>query len=72
MPRVGKRLIDISRPGFTISPMLEAGTTLDFEGALRVLNVATGEWPESTRKNFQAELKEILDAPWEANESGEQ
>jgi len=46
--------------------MLEAGTTLDFEGALRVLNVATGEWPESTRKNFQAELKEILDAPWEA------
>lgn len=66
MPRVGKRLIDISRPGFNITPMLEAGTTLDFEGALRVLNVATGEWPESTRKNFQVELKKILDAPWEA------
>lgn len=66
MLRVGKRLIDISRPGFTITPMLDEGTTLDLEGALRVLNVATGEWPESSRKNFQVELKKILDAPWEA------
>jgi hypothetical protein len=66
MPRVGKRLIDISRPGFTITPLLDEGTTLDLEGALRVLNITADEWPESTRENFQTELKKILDAPWEA------
>ena len=31
-----------------------------------VLDAPTAEWPEETRTPFQAELKKILDAPWEA------
>ena len=45
---------------------LPAGTTLELEGALRVLDAPTAEWPEETRTPFQAELKKILDAPWQA------
>jgi hypothetical protein len=66
MPDVGKRRIDISRPGFRITPPLPAGTTLDLEGALRVLNVPSGEWPEPARTNVQSALKKLLDAPWQA------
>ncbi|HJZ81721.1 MAG TPA: hypothetical protein VKD91_15295, partial [Pyrinomonadaceae bacterium] len=65
MPKVGKRKLDISLPGFNLAPPLPAGTTLDLEGALRVLNVSTAEWAETTRKPFQTELKKILDAPWQ-------
>jgi len=66
MTRVGKRVVDISQPGFTISPPLEQGTAVDLEGALRVLNVSRAEWPDSTRESFQTPLKKILDAPWQA------
>ena len=38
MPReVGKRQMDISQPGFQITPPPPPGTTLELEGALRVL-----------------------------------
>ncbi len=60
-PKVGKRLVDISDPDFNIT--LPVGTTLELEGALRVVGAATAEWQESTRARFQTELKKILDAP---------
>ena len=63
---VGKRRMDISQPGFKITPPLPSGTTIELEGALRVLDAPTAEWPELTRKPFQTELKKILDAPWQA------
>lgn len=70
-PKVGKRLVDISDPDFNIT--LPVGTTLELEGALRVVGAATGEWQETTRAPFQTELKKILDAPWLAmqNDSDE-
>ena len=65
-PGVGKRLMDISQPGFQINPPLLPGTALELEGALRVLDAQTAEWPQETRKRFQDELKGILNAPWKA------
>ena len=70
-PEVGKRRMDISQPGLKCSPPLPPGATLELEGALRVLNAPTAEWPEATRKPFQAELKKILDAPWQATKQEE-
>ena len=68
---VGKRQMDISQPGFSITPPLPPGTVLELEGALRRLDAPTAEWPEETRTPFQAELKKILDAPSQAmNEEG--
>lgn len=61
-PNVGRRLVDISDPDFTVT--LPVGTALALEGALRVIGAATPEWHESTRRPFQTELKRILDAPW--------
>ena len=58
--------MDISQPGFSITPPLPPGTVLELEGALRVLEATTAEWPEETRTPFQAELKKILDAPAQA------
>lgn len=55
---VGKRSLDISRPGFKITP----GPPLELEGALRVSRAAA-PWPDESRQPFQAELKKILDAP---------
>src|SRR5262245_31643303 len=64
--KVGKRRMDISRPGFKIAPPLPQGTALEIEGALRVPDSQAAEWPDETRMPFQTELKKILDAPWEA------
>jgi hypothetical protein len=71
IPKVGKRLMDISDPDFNVT--LPVGTTLDLEGALRVVDAATAEWQASTRMPFQTEMKKILDAPWLAmqNDNGE-
>jgi hypothetical protein len=77
LQEVGKRPLDISQPGLEITPALPTGTTLDFGGALRVVDdKPTNEpaesqkplaWPNETiRTSFQAELKKILDAPWDA------
>lgn len=65
-PEVGKRRMDISRPGFRITPPLPTDTTLELEGALRLFDAPTTEWPEGTRMPFRTGLKKILDAPWEA------
>ena len=65
-PGVGKRLMDISEPGFKITPPLPPGTKLEFEGALRVVDAPTTEWSKQTRNPFQTELKKILEAPGEA------
>jgi hypothetical protein len=67
-PEVGKRTMDISRPGFGITPPLPVDTTLELEGALRVKreDATPAAWPTETRTPFQAELKEILNAPREA------
>jgi hypothetical protein len=65
-PEVGKRPIDISRPGFQIAPPLPEKSALELEGALRLLKAAAADWPEATRTPFQAALKPILDAPWQA------
>ena len=48
-PEAGKRPMDISQPGFTITPPPPPGTTLELEGALRVLNAPTADWPDDTR-----------------------
>jgi hypothetical protein len=67
----GKRRMDISRPGFQIDPPLESGVTLELDGALRVPGAESADWDEETRTRFQAKLKDILNAPWEAmNEEG--
>lgn len=67
---VGKRPIDISRPGFAIEPEPPPGTILQFEGALRVRDAEEAEWPEETRKPFQQALAKILNAPWQAMKDG--
>jgi hypothetical protein len=64
----GKRRMDISAPGFQITPSgsLPPGTMLEIEGALRVLGAPTAKWPQATRTPFQEALKRILNAPWQA------
>jgi hypothetical protein len=68
--QVGKRPINISQPGFNITPTLPSGTTLQMEGALRipmpspsVPNLPPVDWPNGTQPLFQTALKPILDAP---------
>lgn len=69
--QAGKRLMNISRPGFQIDPPLELDLTLELQGALRVPDVESAEWPQEARTRFQGKLKEILNAPWQAmNEPG--
>jgi hypothetical protein len=65
---VGKRLMDISHPGFAVRPEAEPnaeGTTLGLEGALRVVDSQPDEWPAEVRLPFQTALQEILNTPWE-------
>jgi hypothetical protein len=64
--QVGKRLMDISQPGFNIDPALKADTKLELEGALRPLKqTATissppDEWANGSQIPFQTHLKAIL------------
>src|SRR5262249_18418299 len=55
-PEVGKKRIDISQPGFTMTPPLPAGTTLELQGALRIAGTLVADWPPGTQARFQAEL----------------
>jgi hypothetical protein len=67
-PDVGKRPIDVSHPGFALTPQPEtgdAGTVLGVEGALRVTGATPDAWPDATRKPFQSALADILDTPWQ-------
>ena len=71
-PEVGKRRMNISRPGFQITSLLAPGPMLELEGALRVADQQPVEdqppvdWPEVSRTPFQKALKEILEASWQA------
>jgi hypothetical protein len=65
-PEVGKRQMDVSQPGFRITPPPPTKTVLELEGALRCIDAITAEWPQEVRTPFQAELKKILDAPSQA------
>ncbi len=62
----GKRLVDISQPGFQITPPLPSGTILELEGALCALESEAALWARQTREPFQAALRAILNAPWQA------
>jgi hypothetical protein len=64
-PQIGKKRIDISEPGFLLSPPLPSDTILELEGALRLVDgPPVAEWAEQTRKPFRDELKKILEIPW--------
>ena len=63
-PEAGKRLMDISQPGFLIAPPPPAGTVVELEGALRAFDGSAAAWPRQTREPFQSALKTILNAPW--------
>jgi hypothetical protein len=65
-PGIGKRRVDISQPGFPLPESFPARTTLELEGALRLLRAATTPWPDTTRTPFQTRLAEILNTPWQA------
>jgi hypothetical protein len=74
---VGKRRLDISQPGFKITPPLAPGTTLELEGALRipppsVPNPPPVEWPNGTQTPFQTALNPILNASWLAMTEGQE
>ncbi len=65
-PEVGKRSLDISRPGFRLQPPSdEPGTTLGLEGALRVVKTGPDDWSEAKRLPFQTELKRLINTPWQ-------
>src|SRR5215208_1419897 len=66
-PEVGKRPLDIARPGFRMNPQPDAstpGAVVGLEGALRVLKTAPDEWAPATRVPFQNALMPILNTPW--------
>lgn len=69
-PEVGKKPIDISQPGFPITPPMPAGATIELEGALRLVERPAAGWPPGTQTGFQSELKKILEAPWRAMKDG--
>lgn len=64
---VGKRPMNISDPGFQIPDMpADAGRTLlELEGALRVVDNQTDEWPDKVRTPFQTALQRILNTAWD-------
>ncbi|MET0623639.1 MAG: hypothetical protein ABW250_11715 [Pyrinomonadaceae bacterium] len=68
-PEVGKRRMDISEPGFIVD--VPDGTSLELEGALRLLDAPVAAWPEETQTPFQDELKKILEIPWRARQQGD-
>jgi hypothetical protein len=63
-PEVGKKQIDISQPGFLVTPPLATGLTLELEGALRFAESTVTDWTPETRTRFQGALKTILEVPW--------
>src|SRR5215468_3924519 len=71
-PGVGKRPMDISRPGFKLQPPSSGtGAKLGLEGALRPVRSKSDDWLDTARLPFQSALLEILNTPWKiANGSG--
>jgi hypothetical protein len=71
MPKeAGRRAIEISQPGFMLTPALPEPTTLEIEGALRVTDAPPADWPDGAQARFQTALKPILDAPAQAMSAG--
>lgn len=69
----GKRRMEIGQSGLQTTPPVPPGTILELEGALRIPDAETADWPQGTRLPFQTALKKILDAPWQAmKEDGEE
>lgn len=67
-PEVGKRPIDVSHPGFALTPQPQtgaAGTVLGVEGALRIAGATPDGWPDATRGPLQSALADILNTPWQ-------
>lgn len=74
-PEVGKRPMDISRPGFRVEPPPPPeGAVLGLEGALRPVRSRPDDWADASRLPFQTELKRILNTPWQlaTKEGGDQ
>ena len=74
-PEVGKRPMDISRPGFRVEPPPPPeGAVLGLEGALRPVRSKPDDWADASRLPFQTELKRILNTPWQlaTKEGGDQ
>ena len=69
-PEVGKKQIDISQPGFLITPPLAAGSQIELEGALRFADSTVTNWSPETQNRFQGGLKKILETPWLAMKNG--
>jgi hypothetical protein len=83
-PKVGKRPLDISRPGFPLPPEFPRegpGTVLSLEGALRAPTdrragstddprLPFPNWPDATRRPFQNKLLEILNTPAREAQAG--
>lgn len=66
--KVGRRPMDVGHAGFKVefpASVTEKDTTVDLEGALRVLKREPARWPDSVRAPFQKALAEILNKPWE-------
>jgi hypothetical protein len=72
-PEVGKRPMDISRPGFEFQPTADVPAVLGLEGALRVVKTGPDNWLDGSRLPFQAELKRLINTPWQiATKDGNQ
>ena len=62
---LGKRTIDISRPGFMLRATFPDCATLPVGGALQPMNSGDGsalDWPTNTKSDFQALLLPIVNA----------
>ncbi|GAA4329765.1 hypothetical protein GCM10023165_02830 [Variovorax defluvii] len=62
---LGRRPMDISRPGFELPATFPAGAQLGLEGALQPIGTpdAPAPWPPGTEAPFQAALAEIVNGP---------
>jgi hypothetical protein len=64
---LGKRPMDISKPGFGLPATFPHDAQLSLEGALRPLEKRDfAPWPDGAQEPFQTELAEIVNAPGEA------
>lgn len=62
---VGKKLMDISRPGFDVQPAPGDSVLLGLEGALRPVDAKPDPWSGTHQTSFQNSLAQILNTPWQ-------